>query len=302
MEHAIDKYFGLIIDRLDKLECSLFGNTDDFTHNGDSYYRSFLLSEANIVLSDFLNHLEIQVFFGLLFNIFLVAVLFIYIPANLSTCMSCSSLITIWLTIMGLISTLLVIPKMILLRKLIRIEESIEGPQTNYYLWTYFHSKAFKFNKGLGDFMLGLCGVGFLLFYLTELNSDVCQSLFGLIAFLLLCIGLSIIFNCWKFNILTHSWRLETLFQAINDSFAKEIQSLKIIRCSDYQKKFSLRDLKNCSICREAYKSKSILRVMKCPGSHAFHKECIDKWLFKSARCPECNCNVLGKHEGQNDI
>lgn len=305
MEDVIDKYLGLIIDKLDKLECSLFGNNEALTNNTNNHYRSFVLSEANILFSDFLNHLEIQLFFGFLFNIFLVAVLFAYIPPNFTRCMSCSSLITIWLTIMGLISTLLIIPKMILLRKLIRIEESTEAAQVNDYLWSYFHSKAFKFNKCVGDVLVGLCVVGFLLFYCNELNSDVCQSLFGLSAFLLICFALSIIYNFWKLlNNSPHSLRLETLFQSINDTFIKGIQSLRIIKYSEYQKKFSLRDMKTCSICYELYEDDALVRVMKCQGSHAFHKVCIDEWLLKSARCPECNLNVLGKHEGAwyNDI
>lgn len=43
-----------------------------------------------------------------------------------------------------------------------------------------------------------------------------------------------------------------------------------------------------CAICISKYEKGEIYRVLPCSGHHDFHKDCIDVWLSKKAKCPFC--------------
>jgi hypothetical protein len=47
---------------------------------------------------------------------------------------------------------------------------------------------------------------------------------------------------------------------------------------------------KTCNICLEDFKDGQEMRTLHC--SHAFHKECIDKWLSQVASCPICKQEI----------
>jgi len=291
MESIIDKYLCLIVD---KLECSLFGH-DSNSERGRRIDRPLLVTHTDFVLSDFVNHLQLQAFFGLLFNIYLFAVLFFYVPFNFSLCWTCSPPMTIWLTLMGIMSTLVIIPKVILLRKLIRIEEASDSSSANYFLWSFFHSRAFLFDRKVSFAIKIAYVIGFVLFNIIGLNQAGCESVFGLVTFLLMCFLVTIIASFWKrLTNLVETIRLETVFQSVKETFIDGIHSFEVINGKEYKERFIMRD-HSCAICYENYNDQSVLRVMKCPGSHGFHKECIDKWLDNSGRCPQCNLSVLGE-------
>ncbi|KAJ2897657.1 hypothetical protein IWW38_001643 [Coemansia aciculifera] len=48
-----------------------------------------------------------------------------------------------------------------------------------------------------------------------------------------------------------------------------------------------------CVVCLDVYTANSTVRKLAC--GHAFHPNCIDKWLLKrSCRCPLCNSDTRG--------
>ena len=69
----------------------------------------------------------------------------------------------------------------------------------------------------------------------------------------------------------------------------------KIIESLPYFKFSTLKGLKNgleCSVCLAAFEDVEVLRMLpKC--KHAFHIECIDKWLEKNSSCPLCRFEVV---------
>ena len=49
-----------------------------------------------------------------------------------------------------------------------------------------------------------------------------------------------------------------------------------------------------CVICTEDIKKGDEIMILKCPGKHFFHAECIKSWLIVKTTCPMCRSeNVL---------
>ena len=52
------------------------------------------------------------------------------------------------------------------------------------------------------------------------------------------------------------------------------------------------RATEECAVCLAPFEAGcDVLRELPC--EHAFHKECIDKWLKGEKRCPVCNTDVV---------
>ncbi|KAL5543399.1 hypothetical protein UlMin_007183 [Ulmus minor] len=56
------------------------------------------------------------------------------------------------------------------------------------------------------------------------------------------------------------------------------------------------RSAERCVICQMRYKIGD--RQMKLPCKHAYHSECISKWLSINKVCPICNIEVFGEEPG----
>ena len=52
-------------------------------------------------------------------------------------------------------------------------------------------------------------------------------------------------------------------------------------------------ETENCSICLSAFKKGEELRLLPCPGTHIFHKECVDDWLKLNDSCPCCRQSIF---------
>lgn len=49
-----------------------------------------------------------------------------------------------------------------------------------------------------------------------------------------------------------------------------------------------------CVICTENINEGEDIVILKCPGRHCFHSECIKQWLLRKVNCPTCrNEDVL---------
>lgn len=52
----------------------------------------------------------------------------------------------------------------------------------------------------------------------------------------------------------------------------------------------SLGDDPICAVCLAEYAPEDQIRLLGC--GHAYHKTCVDVWLFKRKSCPLCNANI----------
>ncbi|PWA98852.1 zinc finger, RING/FYVE/PHD-type [Artemisia annua] len=120
----------------------------------------------------------------------------------------------------------------------------------------------------------------------------------ALVVGLLLCIGLTLIcvilvyINCCH---ISNSIRLENLGNLPRARSKSSGIDKKIIESLPHFKFSTLKGLKNgleCSVCLAAFEDVEVLRMLpKC--KHAFHIECIDKWLEKNSSCPLCRFKVV---------
>ncbi|KAI6657702.1 E3 ubiquitin-protein ligase [Oopsacas minuta] len=56
----------------------------------------------------------------------------------------------------------------------------------------------------------------------------------------------------------------------------------------------------SCSVCLDEFMSGDVIRTLPC--THPFHKDCVDKWLYKKHTCPLCKFDILkGEHEDTSE-
>lgn len=64
------------------------------------------------------------------------------------------------------------------------------------------------------------------------------------------------------------------------------ISELPITRCTSGMLKSLSAEKRECLICMCEYAHGEELRFLPC--MHIYHRECVDQWLMKALRCPEC--------------
>lgn len=283
MEYVFYKYFDGIIDRIERC---LFGFTSDTFQFHDRDYCPSIVKQVTTSDPDFLDHLDLEVFFYFLCNVIGFSVTlpsFLFIHHSWMLYFLGLLILTIHLMI--------IIAKLILLRRVFIIRECSNQAVANQRLWTFFHSKAFSFNKNASNIIFIVYIISFVLLLFVKANPDDSKNFLKLLSLLLLFSAFS---RLWGFATKsTHYQGSEALFQLTEKRFTQSIHSLEVMTYIKYSKQH-LRIISNtCSICFEDYDGNNLLRVMQCPASHAFHKICIDKWLVDNSICPVCRENVL---------
>lgn len=52
--------------------------------------------------------------------------------------------------------------------------------------------------------------------------------------------------------------------------------------------------ISTCAICTEDISEGTEILILRCPGRHYFHGNCIKNWLIQKVNCPICRAeNVL---------
>jgi RING-finger-containing ubiquitin ligase len=292
METTLKHHFDLFAD---KLESALFGENTEVEDQAQ-YFQSFF-TESYVFPTNLLKYFTHEIMLGFLFNVVLFMIMLVYLPFNFNCCWNCNPLMSLWLIFLCGFNAMLVIPKVLLIRKLLRIEESSDMYFANYSLWMFFRSKVYKFNISTSRYIFSTYLGGAILLALTYNGSEECSKFNRLIGMLLGSWLIRAISSFFKFvNNINNPQQEESLMDYFNGISSKEIQSLSCMTYKKYSQKNKRADDK-CAICFEIYKEEEELRILECPGDHGFHKHCIDKWLVKSNKCPKCNLSVFSKRE-----
>ena len=69
-----------------------------------------------------------------------------------------------------------------------------------------------------------------------------------------------------------------------------DVYSRRESMASSRSRHSSFKKFKECTICLVEFKEGDAVKIV--PGcEHVFHKDCLDGWLLKAFKCP--NCNVI---------
>lgn len=281
----------------DKLENALFGGNVELTQDQVNYFRSLFNSDSYVYTSSLIKYFKQELCIGFSFNILLFAILLGYVPFSFQLCWDCNSLMCLWLLALGIFNTILVLPKALLIRKIYQIEETVDIYMANFALWNFFRSRVYKFNTLVSRYIFCTYTVGTVLPLFSWNSSEECHSFSRLITFLIISFVGRLVGSFYKFiRNFGNTQQAENLMEFFDGTSKEEIQSLKVKKHKEYVAVINRND-HECSICYEKYEDDDEVRVMNCPGDHAFHKQCIDKWLLKSNRCPQCNLSIFWKEE-----
>lgn len=283
----------------DKVENALFGGHVELTQDQINYFRSLFATDSYVYTANLIKYFKQELCIGFSFNILLLCVLVGYIPFSFQLCWNCNSVMTLWLLALGIFNTVLVLPKALLIRRIYQIEEIVDIYMANFSLWNFFRSKVYKFNTLMSRYIFCTYTVGTVLPIVSWSSSEECPSFYRLVVFLLASFVARIVGSFCKFlKNFGNPQQAEDLMQFFNGTSKEEIQSLEVKKYKEYVAVIDRGDI-DCSICYEKYEDEDEVRVMNCAGDHAFHKTCIDKWLVKSNRCPQCNLSIFWKTEAE---
>ena len=95
-------------------------------------------------------------------------------------------------------------------------------------------------------------------------------------------------------------WKRSRQEHAEGRAIKRKLQSM---RCSRYSvgETTSIDGIHDsCSVCLDEFKSGEVIRVLPC--THPFHRDCVDKWLYKKHTCPLCKFDIIkGEHENTSE-
>jgi len=191
-----------------------------------------------------------------------------------------------WIIFLAVTNTIFILTRIILLRKLRRIEKA-ETFMANYYLWSLFRSKTYKFDTNVYQFVLVIPSCFLAMFMLMKAD---CPHVIMYSPFVMLFFsGLCFLTGTPK---LTFQEEVDIIEMFNGISIAKG-KPFTIMKWGDYSKLVRKNNDSMCPICYEDYKEEVKIKFMDCPGNHAFHTHCIDKWIIKSDKCPMCNLTIF---------
>ena len=137
----------------------------------------------------------------------------------------------------------------------------------------------------------------------TNPYSQITFSIFiGLTCVVLLVVIIALLLTIYQLWCRCYAlWKRNRHEQAEGRAIKKKLQDIKCCRYSvgDTTSIDGIHD--SCSVCLDEFKIGEMIRVLPC--THPFHRDCVDKWLYKKHTCPLCKFDILkGEHENSCDV
>lgn len=271
-----------------KVESFLFDDDADYEHLHNHIFQNYF-DENYTIRSKFMEYIRREMLIGLASNYLLSFVLVVYLPLKFWECWSCDPVMTTWITLLGIMNILLLIPKHFILRRIRKILSMTDSYSSSYLTWVFFRSKIYKFNNQCSKIVFIIYTIGSLLIWWSKLSN--CMLFFTVSSLILVTFITRLYITISTFNKNFANQQYEMLLEYYNGVTTERITTLKGTTFEEH-KKINKGIEHLCSICYEQYTVDNKVKVMECPGEHVFHLKCIDRWLLKSDKCPLCNYSV----------
>lgn len=227
---------------------------------------------------------------SLVFNLVSLASFILFFLPYAEECYKCDSLLSSWFIILNIMVFIMVPPKLWCISTINQLNtDQVEEDTTHLSraMNEFFNSRgsriATKISKTI--FFMYIYGT----FRAWQTRNLVCPNNFLHIVRSLICSVFLRLFISFVRLLISNPQSFIELSEGISQSELSKLQ-LKVVG-SSYPPG------NDCSICLESMNILQTVRIMRCPGLHAFHSPCIDKWLFKKKVCPNCNLNVFQMNE-----
>lgn len=225
---------------------------------------------------------------SLFFNLIYVLISILYLPNFYQTCYETDKILTFWLWILSIFNLIVIVPRIMAILKLESFKNLDDRVNLSRALWLLIRCNVYKFITKMSKltFFLYLFGI-FRIWQLTDKTQNkllLNQRFVTLCQILLISFVVKVILSFIKFNYVFSQKRLEKE-QGLSKNELKNLKTEEFHSC--------LVDTLNgqdmCPICCDNFAEKDKVRIMSCPGRHAFHLTCIDRWLVTKKTCPNCN-------------
>lgn len=264
---------------------------------GDLSTINTLISYPNL----FYRYLKSEMRTSLYYNLLYMIILFWYLPAFFLQCLKKDRALTLWLLFLSIMNIIVILPKMLVLKKLNCFASHEDRINLSRSLWLFIRCKVYNLITKVSKLTFFIYLVGLFRFWQIQMRNenleektseeifleDNASHFFDVCFVVIIGFILRLLLSFMKFNFIFHPKILEK-----NSGLMRA--DLNLLKIEEYNQEFKERigDKTECAICYEDFQLKENVRMMNCTGKHIFHVECIDKWLMTKKTCPTCNFNL----------
>ncbi len=254
---------------------------------GDLNTLNTLICHPNLLYRYLKSELKTSLYYNSVYPI----LLFWYLPLFLQISYETDRFLTFWLIILSFLNILVILPKILILKKLSCFVLTEDRINLSRSLWLLIRCKVYSFMTQTSQITFFLYLTGVFRIWQLYIRKDIYEGpdnhFIAICSVILLGFIFRMTLSFIKFNFIFHPRILEK-----DEGLLKG--DLKAMKVEEYSHEIieKFKDKNECAICCEDFKLKEKIRIMSCSGKHLFHVECIDKWLSAKKTCPTCNFNL----------
>lgn len=169
----------------DAIEWQFFEAHNTYSDDQIKALQAFLNSDSHGLPSNLIRYYKRELQIDFIFNTIFLGVFSSYVKPNLKECWSCNPVMLLWLLGVITLTILLILPKILYLNKLSRIEKAKERTMRSFVLWGFHRARLYKINMALTKsiFLSNLGGVVLFIATLWLWSGAKCNSFYRVVQF-----------------------------------------------------------------------------------------------------------------------
>ncbi len=152
---------------LDNIEWQFFEAHNTYTDEQIKHLQAFLDSDSHGLPSNLIRYYKRELQIDFIFNTIILGAFSSTVRPHFRECWTCNPVMLIWLLGIVILTLLLILPKILYLNKLSRIERAKERTMRSFVLWGFHRARLYKINMGLSKCIFLANLIGAVLFFAT---------------------------------------------------------------------------------------------------------------------------------------